>query len=155
DPAIVISYKRNSLSIGPKVFLVNSGTIASGGNWRGLRANYQYTFINPSRKCNLLLFYEFSAIKYFNESSSGYGDHMVTRISFKNYINHEIGIGTRYKLLKSFYLNSSYAIGICLNKSYTTISGPLICTIPFDFPPYSVNRLTGFFRVGLQYDFNL
>lgn len=162
DPALLVGFKKNSVSFGPKIFLINSDIYARGGKWYGIRANYQYTF-DCSDKCNLFLFYEFAYAHYENEESGYYIDFVyggATHTSrwTNTYINHEIGAGGRVKLIRNFYCNFSYGVGINFYQSYyfNQLTGELIDTIPYEeFNPYSLNRLTGFLRAGLQYDFHL
>src|SRR5690242_3793282 len=59
DPAMVLNVKRNSLSLGPKIFFAYSSFPGINEMWRGFRINYQYNF-NLSPSWNLFVFYEFA-----------------------------------------------------------------------------------------------
>ena len=161
DPALVLLYKKNSLSIGPKVFFTGGLYYEGDLKWRGLRVNYQYTFINPKHNCNLFLFYDFAYACRINEFTEGivYDGPSYTYNYFKiQFINHEIGVGGRWKWSDNFYFNFCYGFGINSEKW----SGREVDTVNnIEIRNWRggslshINRLTGFLRVGLQYDFNL
>ena len=165
DPAFILNYKKSSLSIGPKIFFYHSDSYGYGHgdvNWIGLRLNYQYTFIKPTHNCNLFLFYEFTYSHFKSDESEEAGcgfascfDAMRTQLT-REFINHEIGIGGRWKWSKDFYFNFSYGIGYQFIESWgnqMNLDKNVEVSNWSEGSLTHINRFISFFRTGLQYDF--
>ena len=162
DPAIVVSRNRSSLCFGPKFIFANSDIYARVGEWKGLRVNYQYTFINPADGCNLFLFYEFAYVHYKAERLDEPGwdgpSFSTYYLMTGEFINHEIGVGDRCKLLNNFYFNLCYGFGVDCNKAEGTVQDfdHNLTIYKWSYGSLThINRFTGFLRAGLQYDFRL
>ena len=162
DPAIVVSRNRSSLCIGPKFIFENSDSYARGGEWKGVRLNYQYTFISQAHKCNLFLFYEIAYVwhKQERQECPCYDGNWFPTfvVSQSELINQEVGVGGRWKWAKDFYFNFSYGIGYQFIKwswTETNMDNNVELSHWSGGSLTHISRFTGFLRVGLQYDFHL
>jgi hypothetical protein len=163
DPSLVLTYKRHSFGLGPRIFFIDRYTREGAHKAWGAQLFYHYAFRKPEKAFNYFAFYNLSYARTatHNEGYWAYdqypGVHMIFN-THTDHINNEIGLGVRYTFLERFYATTSLSAGIHLFRYYRSESSPDLPDDPYlnytehgNFLNYG--EPTGFFRVGVGYNF--
>ncbi|PLX04417.1 MAG: hypothetical protein C0594_09215 [Marinilabiliales bacterium] len=112
--AAVFNYSRNTITIGPKLWL---GSYFSSADFAsGLQITYQYNLSKYGRRFKQFLFYDFDYGVYRSMETEERHDDFVKDIHIENFINQSIGVGIQYRIFSRVYFKAGAGIGLGLES---------------------------------------